>query len=273
MRRVQNTHFLVLISFVIIFSSCSGFQRLRKNPDWKVKYDAAIAYYEEKDFYRASILFEDIIPIIRGTEEAELANFYFAYSYFEQGQYILSAHYFESFVSVYSRSELVMEASYMHAFSSYKQSPEYRLDQTSTYIAISLLQSFINRYPYSDYAEKADGLIDELQVKLEKKAYENAKWYYKIGSLKAALVAFDNFRVDYPDSKFQEEIRYLTIKTTYDIADRSIRSLQKERYEETIDKYEAFIDKYPNSIYLKEAQEMYGNSIEELSNFADQNNL
>lgn len=258
---------------IFVISGCSKFQKLRKSADWRVKYEAALAYYEEEDYYRASILFEEILPIIRGTEEAELANFYYAYSHFHQKQFILAAHYFKTFVDVYSRSEYAMEASYQHAYSLYKQSPEYRLDQTSTYEAITAMQSFIDKYPYSEYALQADDIIDELQVKLERKAYENAKLYYKIESYKAAIVALDNFKVDYPDSKFQEEISYLSIRSAYELALVSIPSKQKERFNEAVDYYEKFVDKYPNSEYLKEAERIYADSIEELRKFADQNNL
>ena len=267
---VRNSCFLLVA--LMLISGCR-FSKLRKSADWRVKYDAALAYYEDQDYYRASILFEEILPIIRGTEEAELANYYFAYSYFYQKQYILSSHYFKSFVEVYSRSEYAMEGTYMHAFSLYKQSPAYSLDQTSTYEAIAAMQTFLDNYPYSEFAPKADDIIDELQVKLERKAYENAKLYYKIESYKAALVALENFRVDYPDSKFQEEISFLKIEAAYKLAKVSIKSKQKERFTETISHYETFIDRYPSSEFLKDAERMYADSIEELSNFADQNNI
>ena len=57
-------------------------------------------YYEKKDFARAVALFEDILPIIRGTKEAESANFYYAYAHFYQDLFILSAHYFETFLEI-----------------------------------------------------------------------------------------------------------------------------------------------------------------------------
>ncbi len=256
----------------LLISSCR-FQKIRKSADWKVKYDAAIEYYEDQDYYRASILFEEILPIIRGTEEAELANFYFGYSYFHQKQYILSAHYFQTFTEVYSRSQYAMEAAYMHAFSLYNQSPEYSLDQTATYEAITAMQAFINKYPYTELSGQADQIIDELQVKLEKKAYENAKLYFKVESYKAALVALENFRIDYPDSRFQEEVSFMKIEAAFELAKVSIPSRQEERFNDTVKHYHSFVDKYPQSKLLKDAERMYAESIEELSNFADQKNI
>jgi len=270
-RNITKVFFLAIM--ILAISSCTKFKKIQKSADWRVKYEAALEYYEEEDYFRAGTLFEEILPIIRGTEEAELANFYYAYTYFHQKQYLLSTHYFKLFADVYGRSEYLTEAKYMHAYSLYLQSPEPSLDQTSTYEAIAAIQNFLNRYPQSEYAVKADDLIDELQVKLEMKAYENAKLYYKLRRYKAALVALDNFQYDFPDSKFNEEIAFLAIETAHDLAQSSITRVQEERFKSTMELYLKFIDKYQNSQYLKKAEKYYANSIEQLATFADQNKV
>lgn len=262
---------ITLILVLLIAGSCTKFRKLQKSTDWKVKYEAALKYYENKDYYRSNLLLEEILPIIRGTKEAELANFIYAYTYFHQDQYILSAHYFKLFTEVYGRSEYIEEASYMHAYSLYKQSPQPSLDQTSTYEAIAALQNFLNRYTSSQYTEQAEKLINELQVKLEKKAYANAKLYYELRRYKAAIIAFENFQYDYPDSKFNEELAFLAIETSYDLAKVSLKSLQEERYRKTVNLYQDFVDKYPDSKYLNKAEEIYVDSIKQLSTFADRN--
>ena len=61
----------------------------------------------------------------------------------------------------------------------YKESPNSNLDQSSTIEAISAIQNFINKYPYSEYSKDANSIIDELQIKLETKNFDNAKQYYK----------------------------------------------------------------------------------------------
>ena len=239
-----------------------------KSADWKTKYDAAIEYYNAEDYKRATELFEDILPIIRGTAEAEQGNFYIAYCYYHQQQYVLSAYHFQEFVNIYGRSEFVLEATYMHAYSLYLQSPDYQLDQTSTYEAIAAMQNFINNYPTSEYAQEADKTIDAMQVKLERKAYETCKLYYKLRRYKSGLVVYENFKNDFPDSKFNEEVAFLNIETSYDLARQSIYSKQEERFKETISFYTEFVDKYPNSEYLKVAEKIYADSIKEITKFA-----
>ncbi len=260
---------VLIISFFIL--SCSEFRKVQKSSDWKLKYDAAMKYYEDKDYFKAITLFEEILPIIKGTKEAELAQYYYAYSHFKDKQFILAAHYFKQFYEVYSRSDYAMEAGYMHAYSLYMQSPIFSLDQTPTYESITAMQNFLNKYPYSEYSKNANDIIDELQVKLERKSAANAKHYYKLRRYKSALVAFENFQRDYPDSDYNEEIGYLEMDATYELAQKSISTKQKERYQKTVDLYLKYIDKYPNGEYLKACENLYSSSRDELEKLATNN--
>ncbi len=266
---------LLIIGFIFFSSGCK-FRKIQKSTDWKVKYEAAVNYYNEKDYYHANVLFEEIIPLIRGTEEAELANYYYAYTYYYQKQYLLSSHYFKAFTDIYGRSEYAMESAYMRAYSLYLQSPEASLDQTSTYEAMTALQNFINKYPYEELSEKADTLIQELRVKLETKDYEKVKLFFNLrksrfGGYAAALTTAESFHFNYPDSKYNEEIRYLEVVAAFEYAANSFRSKQEERYRDTVERYQSLIDNYPESKYIKEVERFYEESIEQLATFANQN--
>lgn len=255
----------------VLLLSCSGFRKLEKSDDWKVKYQGALSFYEKEDYAKASILFEQILPIVRGLPEGEDVQLKLAYCNFYQGAYLLSSHYFKTFYETYARSNKVEEAHYMYAYSLYADAPVYNLDQTSSYEAINAMQNFLNKYPRSEYREEASELIDEMQQKLEKKAYEKAKQYLKLRIYKSAIVAFENFRKDYPDSHFNEEILFLKIEAQHDLAEQSLYSVQKERYQDVKKTYEFFVDNYPNSEYLNTAEKYYEKSINNLSKFASQN--
>ncbi len=255
----------LFLTLVLLFaaSSCSKFRQIQKSNDWELKYRAAMEYYDNKDYYRASTLFEEILPILRGRPEAEKAQFYFAYSYYYQKQYVLSAHYFQTFYQLYSRSDFAEEALFMYAYSLYLDSPEYDLDQSNTEDAIQAAQNFLNKFPTSKYVDQANGIIDEMQQKLALKAYENAYLYYKLEkyldgeALKAAIIAFDNFQDDYPDSKYNENVSFLKIQCAYDMAKKSIRSKQEERLQEAVKYYLYFIDKFPQSPKVRDAENLY----------------
>ena len=84
------------------------------------------------------------------------------------------------------------------------------------------------------------------------------------------MIAFDNFKKDFPDSKFNEEITFLKILSQYNIAINSFQNLQEERFNDLIDFYLEFIDKYPESSYKIDAEKMYIESLNILTNFATQ---
>jgi outer membrane protein assembly factor BamD len=273
-KRVQNSLFLLLA--ILAFASCSEFRKIQKSTDWKVKYDAALAYYEDEDYYRAIILFDAIIPYIRGSQEAELVQFYYAYAHYHQRQYLMASHYFKTFYETYNRSEYAEEAFYMYAYSLYKQSPNFNLDQSSTIEAVTAMQTFVNRYPSSEYREQAITIIDELMHKLELKAFENAKQYfvlrnYNPSMLRSSLIALENFIQDYPDSEFAEEASFLLVEASYRYAKESYAFVQKERFLDTIEYYENFIDEYPESEYVREAESYFTNSREEIERLTARN--
>jgi outer membrane protein assembly factor BamD len=51
--------------------------------------------------------------------------------------------------------------------------------------------------------QKHQRMIDELNYKLEFKAYENARQYYKMADYKAADIAFENVLNDFPATKLK----------------------------------------------------------------------
>lgn len=244
--------------------SCSEFRDLQKSDDWKAKYEGAMRYYEEGDYYRAIALYEEILPVTRGKAEGEQAQFYYAYAHYNDNQFILSAHYFKNFYETYSRSPLANEAQFMYAYSLYQSSPAYNLDQTSTKEAIAAFQVFINRNRDSKYVTQADQILQELQVKLETKAYYSAKLYHKIGVLTSALTAFDNFAINYPDSRFNEELQFLKIESTFQMAELSIPSKKEDRFRNVVELYEEYIDDYPESAWTADAVKYYDDALNQI---------
>ncbi|NPC03232.1 outer membrane protein assembly factor BamD, partial [Shigella sonnei] len=80
---------LVLILFVAVIglSSCGKFEKFRKSASVPLKYNAAVDYYKKKDFAKAGILFDEILPLLKGDYTQELATFYQAYCDFNTGNY------------------------------------------------------------------------------------------------------------------------------------------------------------------------------------------
>jgi outer membrane protein assembly factor BamD len=271
----MNLKKYILVGFVAVLglSSCGKFEKFRKSADLPTKYKAAVNYYKKKDFSKAGILFDEIMPLMKGDSTQELATFYQAYCDFNLGSYTLASSHFKKFAEVFSRSEFAEEAIYMSAFSLYKDSPNFNLDQTGTLAAINEIQSYLNNYPETKFKDDCTNIIKELRKKLEKKAYEKAKLYYKtspfnIASLKSSVIEITNFQRDFPDSDYSEEMAYMKVLAQYDLAKSTIESKQKERYAEASKFYLDLIDKYPQSAYLKEGEKMYELSNKEVDRIA-----
>jgi outer membrane protein assembly factor BamD len=79
------------------------------------------------------------------------------------------------------------------------------------------------------------------------------------------IVSFDNFKKNFPDSKFMEELTFLKIEAQYKLAQQSISSKQKERFSATVEYYKELVDNYPKSEFLKEAERYYTGSLDQLN--------
>ena len=60
--------------------------------------------------------------------------------------------------------------------------------------------------------EKTNQTIKTLREKLEKKSYEVAKQYNTIENHKAAIVALDNFVINFPGTPFKEKALYYKLE-------------------------------------------------------------
>ncbi len=273
---------LYILSFLagLLFTACSEFQKVQKNGTFEERYNMAVELFNKKDYYRASLLLENLLPLAIGREEAEKIEYYYAFCQYYEKQYMMSAYYFEKFTDTYSRSEMAEECNFMKAMSLVNMSPKYNLDQTNTLQAIESLQIFLNRYPTSEFADSSNTIIDILHEKLEIKAYEQAKLFHKLSRHKAAVVAVDNFKRDFPDAHYNEELSFLKIDAQYNLAKVSVEKvkkdgqtiyLKKQRLIETITFYNQFIDHYQNSEYIKQAETIYKNASNKLENLTTNN--
>jgi outer membrane protein assembly factor BamD len=252
---IKNVLYSVVL--VLILGSCSGYEKLLKSSDYNLKYKKAFEYYNKEDYNKASTLFDDIVNVFRGTTKADTLAFYQGMSYYKQKDYILGAHYFGTFAQNFMYSPFTEEAEFLEAFCYYQQSPRPSLDQATTTKAIEVLHSFINKYPASKHYAEAGELIVELEDKLVEKSWLSAKLYYDMGVYKSSIIALKNSLDEYPNTKYREKLMWLVLDSNYKLAENSIPSKQKERFQSTIDEYFSFTSAFPNSSYKKDAEKIY----------------
>ncbi|MDQ8054290.1 MAG: outer membrane protein assembly factor BamD [Pedobacter sp.] len=260
---------LLILSLTIILLGAAGcksrFEKLRLSNDVAKKYQEGIRLYNKKDYNKALILFEALVQKYRGTAEAEDLNYYYAFTLYRLKDYTTARYKFKEFADTYPQSKNAEECRYMGAYCYYLDSPKSSLDQENTYKAIDALQLFINLYPKSDRAAQAAQYIANLRGKLESKAFDNAKMYYELGgydisNYKAAVVALKNAQIEFPDIKYAEEMNLLIVKSQYMFAKNSFPNRQEARYNEAIGYYNEFVETYPNSKLMKEANQLKADS-------------
>lgn len=261
----KNKRILILsVSLFLAFSitGCkSKFEKLRLSNDTGKKYQEAIKLYNNKDYNKALTLFDDLVQKYRGMAEAEDLYYYYAYTNYHLKDYTTARYHFKVFADTYPSSPKAEECRYMSAYCFYLESPNYSLDQENTLKAIEALQLFINLYPKSERVAEASRLIADLRGKLETKSYANAKLYLDIGDYQSAVIAFRNSLRDYPDTKYAEEMEYLIIQAQFLYAKNSFLNRQEARYGEAIQMADEFIEKYPQSQYVKAAQQYKKDSL------------
>lgn len=217
----------------------------------------SMKYYDEEAYVKAYPLMEEIIPLYRGTDKSEILNYRYAYANFYLKDYVIAGYHFKKFTQIFQSSPRAEEALFMSAYCNYMNSPVYSLDQTNTYVAIDEFKRFRSMYPQSSLNDSAQGYIDELQAKLERKAYENAKLFYTTENYKAAVVALENLVKDYPSSSNEMEVYFLILESSYLLAINSVESKKEERIYNTIEAYYNFVDNFDDKRYVKEAEQMY----------------
>ena len=260
--------FIIIVLIVVGFSSCSEYQKALKSEDVEVKFDEATKQYENGKYTKAIRLFEQIAPSYRGKPQAEKMFYMFSQSYYKTKQYYLSGYQFESFAAGYPKSDKIEEASYLGAKSYSTLSPVYSLDQTDTDKAIEKLQAFIDAYPNSTYLAEANVVVKELREKLEQKAYLNAFGYNKISDYKSAIIALDNFIVDYPGTPFKEKALFYKFDSAYQLAINSISTKMQDRLNVAKTAYSNLIKFNSNTEYKQKADEMLARIDTDLKQFS-----
>lgn len=256
-----------LIFFLVFLASCGEYEKLLKSDDYQAKYDVAMEYFEEENYVRSATLIEQILPVFRGTQKAAELSFTLAQCYYHRGDYILAAHHFDSFVRDFPNSEHALEATYMRAYCNYLLSPRPSLDQSTTRRAIDQFTMFISRYPDSEKVKDAENLIDEMRAKLLEKSFQSARLYYDMGDYRAAIIALKNSLSEFPETRHREEIMFLILKSSFLLADNSVPDRQLERFQSTLEEYYAFIEEFPESSYINEAERFFTNSLKVLDNY------
>ena len=258
---LMKNRFLILIVLASLLGACrSEYEQTRLSNDPERIQAKAVEYYKEGEYQKALSLTEIVINSFRGRSEFEDMNYMMADCYYHLRDYEMASQYFKNFANGFLNSPRREEADFQSAYCYYLLSPSWRLDQDNTQKAINALQTFINTYPNSERITQSNNLMDELRLKLEEKAFQQGFLYYNLRQYQAAIYSLDNMLKDFPDTKRPDEVRYYIIKSAFEYAANSVYDKRKERYEETVQRGEDFVQRHRNSDYLREVRDIVAES-------------
>ena len=251
---------ILLISALaaVSFASCkSKFETWLNSSDADEKYKAAFDYFNAGKYQRSAQMFESLSTITNGTERDDTVQYYWGLSNYRFKDYYTAETNFAKLIENFPRSPFIEDASFLRLDCLYRQTYRYELDQVPTHAALSAISEYVASFPQSSHMEDCKEMAKTLNARLDRKAYENARLYYKMEDYKASRVAFKNVLKDDADNIYREDILYYTAMSSYKYAQLSIASKQKERYLTFVDDYLNFVGEVPDSPYRKELDAMY----------------
>lgn len=261
----MKKNLVLVILAALVFSSCGEYNKLLKSTDYEYKYEAAKNYFAKGQYGRAATLLNEVIMVLKGTDKAEESLYMLGMSYYNQKDYSTASQTFITYYNTYPRGTFTELARFHSGKALYEESPDPRLDQSGTYMAIQELQMFMEYFPQSSKKQEAQDMIFALQDKLVMKELLAARLYYNLGNYMgnnflSCVITAQNALKDYPYTYLREELSILILRSKYEMAANSIEQKSNERFRETIDEYYAFKNEFPESKYIKEAERIFKDS-------------
>ncbi len=246
-------HLFIIVLAMLAMASCkSQYEIMLNSNDADAKYDAAFLYFNEGKYSKAAAMFESLSVLTNGTERDDTVRYYWGLSNYRYKDYYTAETNFTQFIESYPRSPFTSDARYLRIDCLYRSTLRYELDQTPTYAAINAISEYILEFPDTPHMQECRDMLTDLNERLDKKAFESARLYYKMEDYRAARVALRNVLKDDSENVYREDVLYYIAMSSYNFARLSVPAKQKERYLTFIDDYYNFIGEIPESHYRKE---------------------
>lgn len=250
--------FFLALGAMLLAASCkSQYELLLNSNDADIKYDAAFKYFNEEKYQKAAALFESLSVLTNGTERDDTVRYYWGLSNYRASDYYTAETNFSDFVESFPRSPFASEARFLRLDCLYRSTLRYELDQAPTHNAINAINEYLLEHPETEHGQVCSEMLDDLNKRLDTKAYEAARLYYKMEDYIASRVALRNVLKDNSENIFREDILYYIAMSSYKYAQLSVRAKQKDRYLVFLDDYYNFIGELPVSPYRKELDVLY----------------
>ncbi len=254
-------------------AGCSTYQKALKTEDTAYKVAVANDLFEKGKYNKAINLYDAAEKKDGWKPESQLMYVNYAKAQYKTKKYESLSGMLKKFNALFPTSVFREEMLFLEAMTLYQRSEDYTKDQLVTYDGIQKFQEFIAAFPESEKKAEAEKYNKELVMKLEQKAFENAKLYNQIGEYtrdyNAAIVALDNFMMDYPGSEFKEDALFYKFDSAYNLAINSVYSKMEERLNNAVTYYNGLVSFKEDTKYKEKADHMLARIENELKQFSN----
>ena len=257
MKRIPAIAYAALLLALAMVGCKSQYDALLASNDVDAKYNAAFRYFNIGKYQKAAGMFESLSVYVSQTEREDTVLYYWGLSNYRNRDYYSAEANFQKYVETFPSSPFTQQAAFMRLDCLYKQTLRYELDASPSYACITAIDQYLTDYPNTEYLSDCRVMLKDLGDRLDRKAFENARLYYRMEDYKASKVAFRNILKDDADNIYREDILYYIAMSSYRYAHLSVKDKQYERYLTFIDDYLNFIGEFPDSPYRKELGAMY----------------
>jgi outer membrane protein assembly factor BamD len=242
MARIVHT---ILLAGIVAVAGCGTSEQIT-SPSAEERFQRGLKLYEDEDYLEAINEFTVITHQHQGSVVGDDAQFYLGECQFQRGDYRTAAFEYEMLKRNMPASPFVPEAQYKLGLCYYMLSPKSSLDQQDTFRAIEELQTFVELYRENPHASDAEKKIDELNLRLAKKAYDNARLYATMGEYRSATIYFDGVIEKYHDTEYAP-LSYLG---------KAEALISRKRFQEALATVSRFLFLFPDSVLRARAEKM-----------------
>ncbi len=270
MRKTASIFFSLMLALVMM-TGCSGYNKILKASDYNTKYSLAKTYFLEGRYTSCSSILEECVAYQRGTAQAEESMYLLATCYYNLNDYLAASQYYMACYRAFPNSTFSENCLYWSGRSLFLDTPDPRLDATSTTNAIEQLQHFVETYPLSKFRPEAEEMIYTMYDRLVEKEVGTAELYYNMGNYmgnnyRSSIIVAENALRDYPYTKYREKLAMIILRSKFQMAQESVLEKRDDRYRDAIDEYYAFKNEFPESSYMKEADKILRVSTRNIGN-------
>lgn len=261
---------LVLLSAALLAFSCkTEYEVILYGNDIDEKMNMAFEMFEAGRYQKAASLFESLSPITHATSQDDTVRYYLGLSNYYYKDYFAAETNFKTFLEYFPLSGFSENASFLRLDCLYRNTYRYELDQIPTNLCMTAIREYQKDYPDNTHNDVCEKMLEDLQQRLDTKAYEAARLYFHMEDYIAATTAFRNVLKGNSENIYREDILYYIAKSSFRYADNSVEQKKKERFLSFIDDYYNFVGEYTTSSYRRELDVLYKRAQRYLGKYND----